>query len=643
MCMALQATSLRARVRRVDVRRMATGAAQAALLLFIVGADCNNKQVAAPVTAQLVSGVAPTVSVRATGQVGTPAPGGPVTRDVFVQCPKPGGPDSVTLLWYPPAGASALAFPAALPTNPDGPPPYQFPDVAVSDAGDPQAAASVTVAYAAPAPPEPTGATTFVDVFTAIDADGSRISASFEDAEASTGAVSSVTALVAPSARRAEPVYLLWSAEQTVTPDATVPLDQSLCQAWSGFLQGDDFFIALRFPVQAPDSADARSAELPVVFPADAGAAPKLALQSTEPSPAAVFSIPLELRPDRLGFAENNLPQAEGERWVTLAPAAEPLADCPAGLGGGWRLAGDLALDFGGDASSCSECVLQEYLCYRGDAAPFPFTWASQASLQAAYAGAGTTCLGPIPIRLAGDPAAPTFAVEGVGLARTNSSALVKFAHHLRGWLAPDEEASVGLSATSARTIPWALYSDSGLTHPISGPVTISGTAPFDFWAAARLPFGFRGAETVTVTAASADPGGGQTWTSDHLWSGAWTPPPPEPDLHVGAGVVERGGLVTVSGSLPNGSYRLVVVPNGVFLPGDCYTGPVTAETDVVVANGSLPPVIVWVGAELGSWDVLALSGSCGGANSTRIVAGDGLSDAAAVRVVATPHRHLKH
>lgn len=647
------------RAARVGVpgRRLVVGAAQVALLFFLVGADCANKQVGTTLQAQLADGVAPEVSVRAVGQAAALTPAGAAQRSVFVQCQKPGGPDTVTVLWYPPAGASAIGFPDAQPNNPQGPPPYEFADVPVSDVTDGQAAASLTVAYGAPAPPQPLGALTVVDVFTAVTAAGDRYSASFADAEvaaeppaaAPPGAGAGLASGVPALAFQGGSGYSWWAATQALTPVSSVPLDQALCQSWSDLLQGGAFFVALRFPVQAPDASDARSAPLPLVVPASGASAPRLELRATDPAPATVFDVPLELRPDRLGFAENNLPHADGERWLTLAPAAQPAAVCPADLAGGWALQADLALDLGGTASSCAECTIQEYLCYEGAVPPFMFA-APALGAQATYQGAGTTCVGPMALRLVGDPPSPPFTLEGAGLARTSANALVKFGHTLRGWLAGDAETAADLTTTSAHGLSWQLYSDSALKHPISNPVTISGSAQFDFWAAARLPFGFRGQDTVTIAATSTEPGAAQTWTTDHLWAGAWTAPPVPPELHVASAAVPTGRSISVSGSLPDGAYRLVVVANGAWLPGTCYTGPVRASVDVQVADGTLPPTVVWTKAATGSYDVLALAGSCAAAGvtalaaeDTRIVTGDGLSPAAAVAVRYAVSRHLSH
>jgi hypothetical protein len=657
--MGYEATSGRRAARvRVPRRRLVIGAAQAVLLLFLVGADCADKQVGTTLQAQLADGIAPEVSVRAVGQKVALTPAGAAHRGVFVQCPKPGGPDAVTVLWYPPAGASSIAFPDVQPTNPQGPAPYEFADVAVSDVADAQAAASLTVDYAAPAPPQPLGAQTVVDVFTAVTAAGNRYSASFADTEVAPGGApvaaaprAGTSAVARVSARAVQGGgYSWWAETQGLTPVSSVPLDQALCQSWADLFQGGTFFVALRFPVQTPDASDARSAPLPLVVPAAEASAPRLELRATDPTPATVFGVPLELRPDRLAFAENNLPHAEGERWLTLAPAAQPAAVCPAGLTGNWALQADFALDLGGTASSCAECTIQEYLCYEGADAPFMFA-SSALGAQSTYQGAGTTCVGPMALRLVGDPPSPPFTLEGAGLARTSADALVQFGHTLHGLLAGDTETTARLTATSALGLSWQLYSDSALQHQITDiPVTISGSAQFDFWAAAHVPFEFSGQDSVTIVATSTAPGAAHTWTSDHFWAGAWTPPPLPPELHVGSATIQPGRPITVSGLLPDGNYRLVVVPNGAWLPGTSYEGAVMASLYVAVVNGTLPPTVVWPKATVGSYDVLALAGSClapgvtsVAAGDTRIVTGDGLSTAAAVSVRFGVSRHLPH
>jgi hypothetical protein len=628
--------------------RLVAAVAKGTLLLCVVGANCSNQAVRIVSDARLTSGAAPEVRVRVVGQAVTLVPAADAQRAVFVQAARPGGPDSVTLFWYPPVGATAIAFHDLQPDNPQGPPPYRFSGVAVSDVADAGAAPSVTLSYAAPAPPQPTGAAAVVDVFTAETAAGNRYSASFEDTEsaevahAASGAGGDSPADGASSL--VEPAYSYWAATETIDPVADVSADLQLCHDIASLLQGGTFFVALRFPVGSPDGHDARSVPLPVAQPASGSAVPHLDLLTTQPTPATVFSVPLELRPDYLGFAENNLPQASGERWVTLAPTAQPPATCPGDFTGVWELSAGFSLDLGGTPTSCSDCVIQEYFCTQGAAAPFVFASGASAVAQSVYQGAGTSCVGPVPLRLLGSPAVPPFAVENAGLAHGSANGVVAFAHRLRGLLAPDAEATVDLGTTSSRGVPWRLYSDSGLSRPVTGPVTISGTAEFNFWAAAQLPFGFRGPESVTVSAATADGSGQTAWSADHVWAGAWTAPPAEASLEIAETVVKRGGTITVSGVLPAGAYRLAVVPNGAYLPGTCYTGVVVAAVDVTVSGDTLPATVVWSGASAGSFDVLALAGSCtGGTDNARIVTGADLSPAAGVAVDYVLRTHLRH
>ena len=603
-----------------------------------------------------IDGREPEVTVRIGGQAGPVVPGGAVTRSLLVQRPLPGGPDTVTVRWSPPSGAAGIAFPDLQPPNPQGPAPDELAPVPGTAPRDPEAAPALTVAYAAPAPPQPAAGPTFVDCFTAETASGNEYSATFVDTVVGTGTGSLAAAGGRSAAAGAVASlvggYRWWQAAITLAPAGDFPLDETLCGEWGAFLQDPAFFVAIRFP-ETPAPGDGRSAPLPLVTPEPGFTSPYVELRATDLVPPAVFTAALELRPERIEVATAILPPAAGERWVTLGVAAEPPAVCPEGLTGGWEVHGELAFDFGGDDESCRECVLEQYLCYEGEAPPFFFAEAAQAaggvSVQSTVRAAGVTCAGPIPLRLAGDPPAPPIALEGAGLGRTGSNALVKLAHTLRAWLAPDEHTDVTLAVESSKGLPWKLYRASALTDQIAGPVTISGPAQFDFWASTRTPFGFRGQESITVTASDAAPAGGEVWTTDHLWAGAWTPPPPPAVLIVDPGAIYAGMPVTVSGTLPDGDYRLVVVPNGAWVPGDCYTGDALAAADVTVVDGTLPPTPVWAAATIGGFDVLALSGACGGAaapaagaaalaaDDAVIVAGDDCSLSAGVEVTERP------
>ena len=612
------------------VRALAGWSAKALVLLAIAGADCRSRGVQMVSSAALVDGSAPAVAVRITGQAGALSPGGAALRSVFVHCPKPGGPDVVTVRWVPPAGATEVTFPGVQPSNPQGPAPFEFDAVDVTDSGDPLAPPSLAVAYAAPAPPQPTGGAVFVDCFTAALADGNEYSATFEDTVVGSGAITTAAAGTRVAPDRQEPSsvsaalrqqradgYRWWQAAVTLQPTAAVPLGQALCQEWVAFLQDPSFFVAVRFPATA-DVADSRSAPLPlVVVDAATTGAPRVELRTAEEPPATVFTAALELRPDRLGVATAVLPVAAGERWMTLGVSPAPPATCAEGFAGTWALYGELALDLGGADDSCRECVLDQYLCYEGSEPPFFFLDAASAAMgvnaAATVQRSGVTCAGPIPLRLAGNPPAPPIAIAGANLQRANTNTLVKLAHTLRAWLASGEEADITLAVSSARGfVPWSLYLDSALQHPIQGPITISGSAQFDFWAAAQLPFGFRGKESLTVAAALAEPPGGSTTAADHLWVGAWAPPPSPVALVLESGAIYEGAPVRASGSLPDGDYRLVVVPNGAWVPSECYAGSTpVAAVDVAVSENTLPTTTVWPAATVGTFDVLALSGQC--------------------------------
>jgi hypothetical protein len=626
--MAGRATTEGARTAGGGRTRAAVGwTVKALVLLAIGGADCRSRGVSVVSEVDLVDGTPPAAAVRILGQAGAVPPGGAVTRSVHVACPKPGGPDTVTVRWTPPQGATGLSFPTLQPVNPLGPAPYEFTDVVVVDSNDPDAEPSLAVGYSAPAPPLPSGGATFVECFTAVLADGSEHSASFADAVAGSDAAAGPAvagaearheldpAPVPPVAGRSADASMWWQAALTLQPPAEVPLSETLCQEWAAFLQDPSFFVAIRVPAAA-DATDPRSAPIPLVVPdLLAPERASIELRTTGGLPATVFAAALELRPERLGLAASVLPPAGGERWMTLGVSPEPPLSCPGGLAGAWDLHAELAFDLGGNADWCRECVLEQYFCYEGSTPPFFFVDTASAavrvSAEAAVQRSGVTCTGPIPLRLAGEPPQPPITLEGSELRRANANSLVKLAHTLRAWLADQEQTDVTLAVSSSRGVPWSLYSDSALQHPIQGPVTISGSAQFDFWASTKLPFGFRGPESVTVTASPSQPPGGSAWVADHLWAGAWTAPPPAIALSIESATLYEGAPVRVSGTLPVGSYRLVVVPNGAWVPGECFAGEVLADVDVTASETTLPPTVVWPAATTGSFDVLALSGPC--------------------------------
>jgi hypothetical protein len=109
------------------------------------------------------------------------------------------------------------------------------------------------------------------------------------------------------------------------------------------------------------------------------------------------------------------------------------------------------------------------------------------------------------------------------------------------------------------------------------------------------------------------------------------------------------GGAIVTSGTLPNGSYRIIAVPNGAFVPGECYGGPELAAVDVTVTDDTLPATEVWPSATAGRYDVLVLGAVCaeagplaaaGAEGGSVIVACDDCSAAAGVEV--TPPSQIR-
>jgi len=186
--------------------------------------------------------------------------------------------------------------------------------------------------------------------------------------------------------------YYLWETTMWYgAPGLTMTVD--LCQDGVGLLQSDAAFVALRFPVQPPSLAYTDPYTLPVCF--GGGYSPYLALLDERAIPAVpLLTTTLEYKPRYLTFAENELPAAPGEHWLTLGAVTSPALDCaglPALLPGEWELQANVWLDFDGGRDVGRGAVLPLYYCYEGQAPPGPLVGADVAS----YQGWNITCLGP--------------------------------------------------------------------------------------------------------------------------------------------------------------------------------------------------------------------------------------------------------
>lgn len=471
-------------------------------------------------------------------------------------------PAYATVWWYPDEvisknpGANITFDP--LPTDPQGPPPYKF-DTIVERSGSPPV---VDVSYVVPMDHSDANTDAIIDTFTIESFVDSLIGVTLKDmpappgprqppsgdtAPAGAGDGRAETGAIAPRARDASSpaAYGWWRGELWVyVPD--VSMTTAVCQDGVDRLQAGDTFLALRFPVLGSAGPDPRSYLLPVLFRKEPNSFPRADLVNFATNPSTtVVSLPLELRPERMSFAENTLPAAPGERWLTLAPAASPRPICPANLqvtSGLWELHAVLPLDFGGTPDACRECVLQAYACYEGTAPPFSAGPTAQAAaavvIEGTVQGSNITCMGPMLLRLTDTSAPnvpnPPFTVTAAGSAKVSPPLQVSFRHYLQRY--GSQPVTLTLSTTSSLGLSWRLYRDANgqpdFAAPITAPVTVDTN--LTVWLVADIPAGVSGGETAVITATSASPPGSAS-SSDQLWVGKWTPPPtptPTPTPH---------------------------------------------------------------------------------------------------------------
>ncbi len=310
-----------------------------------------------------------------------------------------------------------------------------------------------------------------------------------------------------------------------------VTLDTTRCQQITDWLQSKATFVAMRVPVSAV-APDNPSFILPLLFSADA-TKPRIQLDGYVPSKNDIVNpIPLELRPERMTFAENELPALGGEHWVTLGAAQTPKATCPAGMNyTSWEYHVSLPVDLAGKGTE-----IPLYLCQEGQDPP-PF---AQVALQTLGQGSkgrktlavqtgGITCLGPqnqslVPFLTPntvdlGNPAIawniqPPKEVRIRHIAQVNSVGLM----------------SLNFSINSQiNSMNWTLYEGDdkapNFSRPIPSPYLTKG---FVFiWLVGTVPAGTAsGPYNVKVTATKADEPTVNGSATDIIWVGDWVPPP---------------------------------------------------------------------------------------------------------------------
>lgn len=321
--------------------------------------------------------------------------------------------------------------------------------------------------------------------------------------------------------------YYLWETTQWYGADAlTVTVD--LCQDIVDALQPDTSFVALRFPVQPPTLAYTDPYTLPVSFRSDAS--PYLALLDERAWPATtVITTPLEYKPQYLTFAENELPTAPGEHWLTLGAVISPTIDCagvPEIPGGEWEVQTQVWLDFGGVRDTCAGCTLPLYYCYEGQQSPFQASRVLGNDVVTSYQGWGITCLGPQYLTL--QPDGGEWELTGHGGAWITPTQTISFTHmiHNRTHTRP---ITFTLEISSTLEAGWAVYADEQGQTPVTGPFVVdaSGGGVRHFWLFGQVPADTAAdPHSIIITARTDDAPPTLQQVSDLMWAGDWVAPP---------------------------------------------------------------------------------------------------------------------
>jgi hypothetical protein len=334
--------------------------------------------------------------------------------------------------------------------------------------------------------------------------------------------------------------------QELQTPQAEIPVWQitrwvdvpgqefttEFCQDWLDFLQSDEVFMAARFP--EPTHAVTESIPLPMVMTSPYSNTLKVRDLDQGWPPPAVITVPMEIRPERLSFANNHLPNKEGEAWVTLGLSDDQVTTCPAGLNiakDRWHLFAEGLLDFSNQPDNCDGCSLTLYYCYEGQDQPMGSALTSMLLKGAGIDSLqieGITCIGPHPHPLNDSQ---SWIMEGSSTDVVSPGESLAFHHFLI--LDSGEAVDINLTYSSTLDIEWKYYQDDGsyapdLTKPITLPINLTGFA--DFWIVCDpVPVNApAGPHSLTITATDND--SGSMVTSNLIWVGDWVAPPtPKP------------------------------------------------------------------------------------------------------------------
>jgi hypothetical protein len=445
----------------------------------------------------------------------------------------------VNMVWTPPPGATNFSF--SQPPEPGGPP-FQWKNV------DPLGGfTQVSVDF--DLPPLPPSRTNMMvgDTLQASPVDHPEVvsaataytlidkNLAAADTSLSLGYLPSDTAAPPPATAPVTGTIPVWHALLYYTPGGPT-LTTAVCQDAIDLLRAGDAFFALRVP--KPTAPVTASVPLPFVY--DPPLFPSLNLRDFTAS-QVIFTGTLAYRPERQTFANNSLPSAPNEHWVTMALAADAMA-CPAGLNipaPRWGIALSLALDLSGQPGQCAGCVLPYYLCYAGQDDPLANPALTlvgnlpQGSAVTSYQGEGITCVGPNLLQMSDwDSAWEVNGPPAIYISPTVTTTIT-LPYQISNLLSDSPLQVASLAVTATVDADWQWYAGSWIgpnpNEPLTFPLTVPEGDTAYVWLVGSLPSGTAdGPYTVkvTATAAAAPP----TWAvASQIWVGDWVAPPPQP------------------------------------------------------------------------------------------------------------------
>jgi hypothetical protein len=440
------------------------------------------------------------------------APGSPAERKLSWS-----GNQPESLRYYPPPGATNLVFSDPTKQPQAGGPPYIF-------SNSPQ---DIPVQFNLPALPAGKTSWTVTETLQSTNSTGTK-SVTLETTLGSTagGEKALIPRAGALSVSR-NPLLgapLKAIAMQRWFWADNVTMNTGLCQQMVDWFQSSSAFVALRTPVTFP-TADPNYYQDPVLLVPGNQARMELLTKSSPPQ-KLLEPMPLELRPERISFAQNRLPAATGERWVTVGVAQSPKAVCPADLNQtAWEFFLNLPLDLFGNTGD-----VPLYFCHEGQhllpvgGQLVQKIWGRN-SLGAIQAD-GITCIGPQTHSLAS-----TFTIKlgNPGIAwGIKTPKEVKLFHEL---YASSYPVTLNFSIDSQITgANWKLYEGTetapDLNRPIGGSVIFSNWLNF-IWLVGNVPDGTAaGSYNVAISAMKDGEPTVKSSITDLVWVGIWAPPP---------------------------------------------------------------------------------------------------------------------